>query len=294
MTSDLKTRVVATNQAELAQARRRSRLGTGGKYVLLVVVLLVMIAPYYWLVTSALKPSEQIYRYPLVWFPTELAWSNFVDAWTTAPFGRFFVNSIIVSGVGTLLELLFALLCAYAFAYLAFPYKRVLFIVLLGGMMVPGHVALIPNYVTISALGWTDTYAGLIAPGLASVFGTFLLRQHMLTLPRELLDAATVDGAGHLRTLFTIVAPLSRPMLVTVGVVTLVTKWNDYIWPLIVVNSTSMRTVPIGLALLKAEEGVSQWGPIMAGTVLAVVPILVVYLFAQRQLIAGFTEGAVR
>src|SRR5690606_8275846 len=130
--------------------------------------------------------------------------------------------------------------------------------------------------------------------GLASVFGTFLLRQHMLTLPRELLDAATVDGAGHLRTLFTIVVPLSRPMLVTVGIVTLVTKWNDYIWPLIVTNSTSMRTVPIGLALVKAEEGVSLWGPIMAGTVLAVVPILVVYLIAQRQLIAGFTEGAVR
>lgn len=140
MTTDLKPRVVATDHAEAARVRRRSRVGTVVQYVLLAVVLLVMLAPYYWLVTSALKPSEQIYRYPLVWFPTDVEWSNFADAWTTAPFGRFFLNSTVVAGLGAVLELLFALLCAYAFAFLAFPGKRALFMVLLGGMMVPGQI----------------------------------------------------------------------------------------------------------------------------------------------------------
>ncbi|GIH15784.1 carbohydrate ABC transporter permease [Rugosimonospora africana] len=263
-------------------------------YLVLIVVGLVFVGPLYWLAASALKPTVDIYRYPPIWVPFHLRWANFSDAWHAAPVGRFFVNSVLVSTVATAVELVFATLCAYAFAFLRFPAKRVLFLVLLGAMMVPGNVTLLPNYLTISDLGWVNTYQGLIVPGLGSVFGTFLLRQHMLTLPDAILDAARMDGASHLRTLVKIVLPVSRPMVVTVGIVTLVTKWNDFIWPLIVTNSNNMRTVPVGLLLLKSQEGYNNWGAILAGAVLAVVPVLVVFFFAQRHLVAGLTQGATK
>ena len=277
-------------------ARRSGRAGRILRYVLLVVLACVVLGPIYWLVTSALKPTADIYTYPPTWLPNplHLRWANFADAWHAAPFGRFFLNSLVVTAIGTVGEMLCATLCAYAFAFLRFPFKKVLFGVLLGAMMVPGHVTLLPNYLTISDLGWINTYQGLIFPGLGSVFATFLLRQHMLTLPGEVLDAARVDGAGHLRTMFRVVLPLSRPMLVTAGVITLVAKWNDFIWPLIVTNSTNMRTVPIGLLFLKTQEGYNNWGAIMAATVLVIVPVLVVFFFAQRQIVAGLTQGATK
>ena len=272
-----------------ARAARRTVL-----YLVLVAVGGIIATPVFWLVTAAVKSTGDIYRYPPVWLPVHLRWANFADAWHAAPLGRFFLNSVIVSVVGTALELVIASACAYAFAFLRFPAKRVLFMVLLGAMMVPGHVTLLPNYLTIANLGWVDTYQGLIVPGLGSVFGTFLLRQHMLTLPPELMDAAKVDGAGHLRIMFRVVMPLSRPMLVTVGVITLVNKWNDFIWPLIVTNSNTMRTVPIGLLFLKSEEGYSNWGAIMAATVLVILPVLLVFFLAQRHIVAGLTQGAVK
>ena len=284
----------ASGPRRARRARRTAPLPQFGRYLLLIVVACAAIGPLYWLFTAAVKPSVDIYRYPPVWLPTHLRWSNFSDAWHAAPLGRFFVNSVVVSLIGTALELVSALLCAYAFAFLRFPGKRVLFLVLLGAMMVPGHVTLLPNYLTIANLGWLNTYQGLIVPGLGSVFGTFLLRQHLLTLPHEILDAATVDGAGHLRILWRVVLPLSRPMLVTVGIITLVAKWNDFIWPLIVTNSDNMRTIPVGLLFLKSQEGYNNWGAIMAATVLVVLPMLVIFFFAQRQIIAGLTQGATK
>ncbi|OIV37600.1 glycerol-3-phosphate ABC transporter permease [Mangrovactinospora gilvigrisea] len=273
---------------------RRNRAARPVQYVLLVLVAVLAFGPVYWLISSALKPGQDIYRYPPEWIPTRLRWQNFADAWNAVPFGHFFVNSSVVAVAGTALELLFAVLCAYGFAFLAFPRKRLLFLVLLGAMMVPGNVTLLPNFLTIASLGWVNTWAGLIAPGLGSVFATFLLRQHFLTLPKEILEAARVDGAGHLRTLFTVVLPLSRPILVTVALVTIVTKWNDFIWPLIVTNSDSMRTLPIGLLYLNNVETSQNWGAILAGTVIVVLPILVVFLLAQRHIIAGLTQGATK
>ncbi|MFI6348360.1 carbohydrate ABC transporter permease [Streptomyces sp. NPDC050560] len=277
-----------------AAARRTpgARARRFGLYVLLVVVALIAGGPLYWLITSALKNNTQIYGYPPHWIPTHLRWSNFSDAWTAAPFGRFFLNSAVVSIAGTAIELAASLLCAYAFVFLPFPGKRFLFMLLLGAMMVPGHVTLLPNFLTIAQLGWINTWQGLIAPGLGSVFGTFLLRQHMLTLPKEVIDAARIDGAGHLRTLVRVVLPMSQPMVVTVGIVVLVTKWNDYIWPLIITSSDNMRTLPIGLLFLKNQETYANWGAILAGTVMVIVPVLVVFFVAQRYIIAGLTQGA--
>ncbi len=272
--------------------RRPGRAKRLGLYALLVLVAVVAAGPLYWLVSSALKTNPEIYRYPPRWVPTDLRWANFKDAWDAAPFGRFFINSAVVALAGTAIEVCTALMCAYAFVFLPFPGKKWLFLFLLGAMMVPGHVTLLPNFLTIARLGWVNTYPGLIVPGLGSVFGTFLLRQHMMTLPMEVMDAARIDGAGHLRTLFRVVLPMSRPMVITVSIVTMVTKWNDFIWPLIVTNSTDMRTLPVGLLFLKNQETYTNWGAILAGTVMVIVPVLVVFFIAQRYIIAGLTQGA--
>ncbi|PSK99312.1 carbohydrate ABC transporter membrane protein 2 (CUT1 family) [Murinocardiopsis flavida] len=274
--------------------RRRAPAATLVKYVLLIGAAAVFLGPLFWLFTAVFKTPEEIYRFPPAWLPTSLSLDNFTAAWQAAPFDRFFLNSAITTAVGTALKVANAVLTAYAFCFLAFPYKKPLFLVLLGAMMVPGHVVLLPNYLTVASLGWVNTYAGLILPGVGSVFATFLMRQHMLTIPRDIIEAAKVDGSGHLRTLFTIVLPMSRPILLTVLIITVVEEWNNFIWPLIVTNSDHMRTLPIGLLMLKDQEGLANWGTIMAGTAMVLAPMLLIFLLAQRYIVGGLTQGAVK
>jgi len=277
-------------------AQKKPGFVVGGvvSYVLLIIVGLAAIIPVYWLISSSVKPSGEIFVFPPKWFPTAFHWENFVDAWHSAPFGRFYINSFVVTIVGSLLQICVAVLSSYAFVFLRFPRKNLIFGIFLGAMMVPGTVVLLPNYLTIANLGWVNSYAGLIAPGVGSVFAMFLLRQHLLTLPHEIIEAARVDGAGHLRTLWSIVLPISKPMVVTVMIVSLVEKWNDFIWPLIVTNTDSMRTLPVGLLMLKNDEGFTNWGAVMAATCFVVIPVLVVFFFAQKQIVAGLTQGATK
>ncbi|MBE1490942.1 carbohydrate ABC transporter permease [Plantactinospora soyae] len=271
-----------------------TRMRRFGLYALLALVGVTMVGPLYWLFTSSLKQSGDIYTFPPVWWPGDLRWGNYAEAWRAAPFGQFYLNSLITTGSGALLEVANAVLTAYAFVFLRFPAKRVLFAALLGALMVPGHVTLLANYLTVADLGWINTYQGIVIPGAASAFGAFLLRQHMLTIPIEIIEAARADGAGHLRILFRVVLPLSRPMLITVAIVSLVSKWNDFIWPLIVTNTETMRTLPVGLLMLKDADGYVNWGSVMAATVFVVLPVLAVFFVAQRQIVAGLTQGAVK
>lgn len=263
-------------------------------YLVLIVVGVVFLLPSYWLFISSIKSSSEIYRFPPQWTPHEFHWQNFRNAWNAAPFADFLRNSIIMTVIGTALKLTLATTTAYAFTFLRFPYKRGLFLVVLGTLMVPGTVTLLPNYLTAARLGWVNTYAGLIVPGAGSAFGTFLLRQQMLTLPIEVFEAARVDGARHLTILWRLVIPMSKPMMVTVGIVGVVEVWNEFIWPLIITNTTDMRTLPVGLMLLKSSEGYNDWGAIMAGSVMVAAPMLVLFLLAQRHIVAGFTGGALK
>lgn len=271
-------------------------LGRIALYVLMAFVAVVAIVPVYWLLISSLKPSAEVHQFPPEWFPMPWTWElrNYADAWHAAPFGRLYINSVVFAVVGSALEICVAVLSAYAFAFLRFPAKNVVFMVFLGAMMVPGTVVLLPNYLTVAALGWVNSYAGLIVPGLGSVFAMFLLRQHMRTLPVEVTEAARVDGASHLRILWSIIVPMSRPMVVTVVIISLVQKWNEFIWPLIVTTTDTMRTLPVGLLMLKTDEGYTNYGVVMAASVFVVVPVLVVFFFAQRQIIAGLTAGATK
>ncbi len=262
--------------------------------MLVVFTFAVFAVPVYWLFSSALKPEHEIYTYPLTWLPSELAWSNFADAWTSAPFGAFLKNSIITTAAGTALEIGVAILSAYAFAHVRFRGKMLVFAVMVGSLMLPGHITLLVNYITVSNLGWLNTYQGLILPGIGSAFAMFLLYQQMRQVPAELVDAAMVDGAGHLRRLVTVVIPLARPMILTATLIVLIAKWNDFVWPLIVTSTADMRTLPIGLMFLRSQEGYDSWGPVMAGTVIVALPMLAVFFLAQRRIIGGLTAGALK
>lgn len=264
------------------------------KYAVLLLTVAVFIVPMFWMFSASLKDLQEIYTFPPQWVPAVPKWSNYVEAWNAAPFGRFYVNTIITTAFGVAAEVVLGTMTAYAFVYLPFPRKDLLFLVLLGALMVPIHVTILPNYLTIARLGWLNTYQGIIVPGASAAFGTFLLRQHFLTLPREILEAARIEGASHLQLLTRIVLPISRSMLVTVSLLALVNKWNDFLWPLIVTNQTAMRVLPVGLAYLYQQEGTNQWGIIMAATIFVVLPILMIFIWAQRHIISGLTAGATK
>jgi ABC-type glycerol-3-phosphate transport system permease component len=263
-------------------------------YLLLVISFAVFAIPLYWLFSTSLKLPEQVYQYPVQWIPTAVHWQNFVEAWTSVPFGRFFINSIITTGVGTLLEMVFAVLSAYAFAFVDFRYKQPVLIVMLGSMMLPGHVTLLVNYITIGNLGWINTYQGIILPGIGTAFAMFLLLQQMRRISPELTDAMTIDGAGHFYRLTQLAIPLSKPMIITAGLIVMIGKWNEFVWPLIITSTESMRTLPIGLMSLRQEEGFTNWGAVMAGTTMTALPMLIIFFTAQKRIIGGLAASALR
>ena len=277
------------------------RLHRTAGYLAMALVVLVIGLPVWWMISGSLKTSQEIYTFPPDWIPRNPRWSNFRDAWQSAPFDRFYLNSIITTVAGSALEVTNATLSAYALAYLRFPFKNVVFALLLAALMIPSQVTILPNYVFFGSTvydligeSWVNTYQAIILPGASVAFGTFLMRQSFLGLPREVLDAAKVDGAGHLRTLWDVVLPMARPVIVTFGLISVVAKWNDYLWPLIVTNTQQMRTLTVGLTYLFDQEGNTDWGVVMAASMFVIVPLLVIFAWAQRHIIEGIAAGATK
>jgi sn-glycerol 3-phosphate transport system permease protein len=263
-------------------------------YLGMALCVFVIGLPVYWMVIGAFKENAEIYRIPPTWIPAEPTMENFGEAWRSAPFGRYYINTTITTLFGSGFEIFFAVTSAYAFVFLRFPKKEWLFLVLLATLMVPGQVTILPNYLTVARLGWINTYQGIVIPGASVAYGTFLLRQYYRTLPLDILDASRVDGAGHLRTLWSIVLPLAQPAIVSFGLLSIVAKWNDFLWPLIVTNTKEMRVLPIGIYWLRVEEGTIDWGVVMAGTLFVVIPVVIIFLYAQRYIVEGIAAGAVK
>ncbi|MDQ0755501.1 carbohydrate ABC transporter permease [Arthrobacter sp. B3I4] len=264
-----------------------------GGYVPLIVATLVVVLPLLWMVLSSFKQPGEIVTMDLKILPQSVTLENYQIAMTTVPFARFFVNSLIVTTVGATVKVILAILTAYALVFVRFPFKNVIFIVILVALMVPPQVSILPNYILIAGVGGKNTLWGIILPGLGTAFGTFLLRQHFMTLPGSILEAAEIDGAGHWRRLWQVVVPVSGPSIATVALVTVVSEWNDYIWPLIITDRPETMTLPVGLTLLQNSEGNgSGWGILMAGAVLVIVPILLVFAALQRYIVAGLTQGS--
>lgn len=265
-----------------------------GGYVPLLLATLVVFLPLLWMVLSSFKQPGEIITLDLKILPESLNPQNYQIAMTTVPFGQFFLNSTIVTVVGASIKVMLAILTAYALVFVRFPFKNAIFMLILVALMVPPQVSILPNYILIAGMGGKNTLWGIILPGLGTAFGTFLLRQHFLTLPGSILESAEIDGAGHWRRLWQIVVPVSVPSIATVALVTIVSEWNEYIWPLIITDRPETMTLPVGLTLLQnSESNASGWGILMAGAVLVIVPILVVFAALQRYIVAGLTQGSV-
>jgi sn-glycerol 3-phosphate transport system permease protein len=283
-------------QPRFSKRQRGGAIRAAGYAAMVLAVILVGV-PIYWMAVGSLKTTQEIFSVSPTWLPHNPRWSNFVDAWHAAPFGRFYINSLIITFFGTAIKLLNAVFTAYALVFLRFPRKNLIFVIILAGLMVPEQVTILPNYVTLADVfghNWINTYQGIILPGAAIAFGTFLLRQSFLGLPHEVIDAAKVDGCGHLRLLKDMVVPMSRSAIVTVTLLVAVAKWNDYLWPLVITNTDRMRPLTVGLTYLVNHESNTQWGVVMAATIFVIVPLLVVFAIAQRWIIEGITAGATK
>jgi sn-glycerol 3-phosphate transport system permease protein len=274
-------------------ARIRRRIGQVVLYLFLTMAAIVMLFPLYTGVVTSLLGPDNVSSYPPKLLPVDFRWQNFVDAAQQAPLMRFILNSFIQSSGVMVMQLVTASLAAYAFAYLPFKGKHIVFLIFLSTMMIPWESTIIPNYLFVQKIGWDDTYLGLIAPFMATAFGTFLLRQFFLSIPRDLYDAAAIDGCTNLRYLISILLPLARPALGTLAVYSFLQTYNQYLWPLLITNSTEMRTVQIGITMLQVFER-EQWQVVLAGVVTVMIPTLILFVVANRQLIRGLTAGALK
>ncbi len=262
-------------------------------YLILIATSFLMFIPFYWSVSTSLKLEQFVFTNPPQWWPNPLTLQNYVGVFTKIHFYRYFLNSVFVATVTTLAHVFFDTLAAYAFAKLTFPGRDKLFFVLLLGLMVPFQVNLIPLYRIMAILNWTNTYLALIVPNLTSIFGIFMMRQFLISIPNDLLDAARIDGCNEFGVFRRIVLPLALPGIATLIILTFMGTWNDFLWPRIVTSSEELFTLPVGLAQLQMKN-TSNVAQIMAGTVLTALPMILVFLFMQRQFIAGMTAGALK
>lgn len=274
--------------------RRESPLSRLGGYAGLLVVVVVVAVPLYWILISSLKERPDIYTVPVSWWPNPLTFDNYSSVSTGVQFTDYLRNSIIITSTLTVIEVTLGVLSAFALAFLRFPGRTLVLLFVIGSLMVPNQITVISNYSLVAQLGWRNTFAGIIVPLAGVAFGTFLLRNHFLSLPKEIIEAAEMDAAGPLRMLWRVVLPMSWPTLIAFTLITIVNEWNQYLWPLLMADDSSVAPLPVGLAQLQNTEGLTNWGPVLAGTVLTMLPILLIFLALQRHMIKGLTAGAVK
>lgn len=256
--------------------------------LILFVGSILMLLPFAWMVLSSFKTQFEILASPPTLLPLEWHPENYVEAWNRAPFDRFYLNSLIVATTTTVSALLFGTMAGFGFAKHRFWGHRFFFLCILSNMMIPIHVTLIPRLYISKELGWVDSLLGLIMPELVTTFGAFLMTQFMQSIPDELIDAARVDGASELRIYWQITLPLVRPALAALAIFRFMWSWNDFLWPVIIINSTENKTLPIGLAFFE-EEFRTNYNTLMAAATFVVIPVLVVFFAMQKQFVAGIT-----
>ncbi len=285
--------------AETAHAGAGGERGMklGLVYIVLTGVALMMVAPFVWMIVTSLTSAEDLYTYPPR-LPSSLHPENYTEVFSRFPFEAFTFNSVKIALLATLGTLTSASLAAYAFARMEFPGKRWLYLVVLATMMVPFQVTMVPIFFVIKTLGWMDSHAALIAPSWfgfgMGAFGVFLLRQFFAAVPRELEEAAVIDGAGRFRIFWRVMLPLAKPPLATLGVLTFMANWNDLLGPVLYLSSTEKMTLTVGLAALQGGELTARVDLVMAGAVVSIVPIIILYILAQRFFVQGIAAGAIK
>lgn len=262
-------------------------------YIILILCTIFVLMPFIWMILTAVKPANEVMVMPPKWFPSSLKWENFIAAFEAVPYKRYLFNSVFVALCVTFGELITTIFAAYAFSYIPFKFKNSLFIILIATMMVPSEILMIPNYITLSELGWINTYKALIIPWCASIFSIFLLKQQFESIPNSYYKSAKMDGCSDIRFLFTILVPMSIPTLVSVAILKFINCWNSYMWPLITTNTREMRTLPVGLATFSTEAG-TNYNILMAFSILMIAPVIILYLFTQKHVIKGVSKSGLK
>ncbi|MEY2610961.1 MAG: hypothetical protein RLZZ128_1610 [Actinomycetota bacterium] len=261
------------------------------RYTLLILMAVIILFPIYTTIIASLKPGNRVLRNPLV--PDSFTLDVLRNAWTQGRLGRYLWNSAVVAFIVTTFQLITSVMSAYAFSFLRFPLKRFIFAIFMATLLVPFEVTLLINRRTVNSLGWLNTYQGLAVPFLATAFGTFLLRQVFMQIPKDLNEAAAMDGLGHWGFMREVAVPLVRPTLGALGLFSFLASWNQYLWPTMITTEDDMNTIQSGLRLLRSSD-LDKPNLVMAGTIIAAIPILVVLVVFQRQLVRGLTAGAVK
>jgi multiple sugar transport system permease protein len=261
-------------------------LGRIGLHAVLLTIGILFLLPFAWSISTSLKPLSDLFTVSPSLIPSTIRWENYSDVFDTAPFVRFYANSIVVTIARTVGQVVIASLAAFAFSQLKFPGRDALFFVLLAGLMVPDQVLIVPRFIIMRELGWFDTYQGLIVPLLFSSFGVFLLRQYFLGIPRDFHEAAKLEGANPFQVYWDIYLPLAKPALAAFGFLTMLNSWNELLWALTVTNSADMQVLPVGIALFQGQF-FTNTGILLAAANMATFPLLIAFLFFQKQLVEG-------
>ena len=263
-------------------------------YVAMFLVLAIIALPLYWVIVTSFKTPDMVYIQPPAWWPEPVTTAPYGRVMDNVPFEAYFRNSIIITTILVAVKLILGILSAYAFVYLRFPGRGLVFMLVLAALMVPNQITVISNYALIAQLGWINTFQGIIIPLAGVAFGTFLMRNHFLTLPFEIIEAARMDGCGHMKLLFRVLLPMSWPTVVAFALITTVNEWNEYLWPFLVASDDTVAPLQVGLARLISTDAYIDWPMVMAATILTISPILIVFLLLQRRMIKGLTSGAVK
>ena len=290
--------LVAATEPRGPRRAARGRVGEATAqpwiYVVLTGGLVLLVGPFLWMLLGSFRPDRELKQVPPSWLPQDPTLDNYRTLFTELDFPTFFFNSAVVAIAITLGNLVFCSMLGYALAKLNFPGKRVIFALVLGTLMVPGLVTLVPLFVLVSNLGMVNSLPGLIFPFLAGPFGVFLMRQFIQSLPDELIQAARIDGAGEGRIFLSIILPLCKPALATLGILTFLTSWNNFLWPLVVAQSEEKYTLPVALAIYSRGENSSNYGLLMAGSVAIIIPVLAVFLILQRHFVQGIAMTGIK
>ena len=262
-------------------------------YVLLAITAFVALLPIFWMLSTSLKTPRDVFDLPIDWIPANPVWENYPEAYNRIDFTRYFINSVIVAGSVTVLHVLLASMAGYGLAKYRFGGRQVLLLAIIATLVLPLEVIMIPLFLTVRDLGWLNSYQGLIVPVLADAFGVFLMRQYFLSLPNALIEAARIDGAGHVRTFFTIGIPLAWPAIATLAIFIFRETWDDFLWPLLIVTESNMRTVPLGVRSFESAE-LSNFPQIMAISSIATIPLLILFFAFQRQFVRGIAMTGLR
>lgn len=282
----LQSMELARPQAKDANSRFKSRIANSAALILLIILAVLWLTPLLWAIDTALKPEAETTAVPVSWFPSHFTLDAFISTFATSNLLRWYFNSTLTSLIITALTVLLASLAAFSFSRIPFRGRGILFWVILAGIMVPGTILIVPLFTEMQALGMVDTYWGIILPQIVSPISVFIFKQFFDGIPHELEEAALMDGASRLRIYWQIWMPLARAAIAAVAIFTFVASWNNFIWPFIVITGNDMMTIPVGLATVQTSFGI-RYAQIMASAVLGGLPVLIVFLFFQRQIVQG-------